>query len=87
MIVTRTCSRLRTAARRNFAGVIAAQAVGRVVVNRTGVGHLLGNNTEFVQFLDDLVRLYFQLPRQLIDSNLTHSQEIYLPALPLVTAC
>jgi hypothetical protein len=79
-IVTRTFSRVR-AARRNLAGVIAAQTVGHVVVDRTGVGHLLGD-AEFLQFLDDLARLYFQLSRQFIDSNLTHSQVIfYLPAL------
>jgi hypothetical protein len=79
-IVTRTFSRVRAACR-NLAGVIAAQTVGHVVVDRTGVGHLLGD-AEFLQFLDDLARLYFQLSRQFIDSNLTHSQVIiYLPAL------
>jgi hypothetical protein len=45
------------------------------------VGHLFGD-TEFVQLVDDLARLYFQLPRKLIDSDLTHIQAIYLPACP-----
>jgi hypothetical protein len=35
------------------------------------MGQRLGN-TEFVQFIDDLTRLHFELPRQLIDSDLTH---------------
>ncbi len=35
------------------------------------MGQRLGN-AELVQFIDDLTRLNFELPRQLIDSNLTH---------------
>jgi hypothetical protein len=29
-------------------------------------------DAELVQFIDDLTRLDFELPRQLIDSDLTH---------------
>jgi hypothetical protein len=29
-------------------------------------------DAELVQFIDDLTRLNFELPRQLIDSDLTH---------------
>jgi hypothetical protein len=54
-----------------FATVVTAQLVGFVVVDRTGVGYLLGD-AKFVQLVDDLARLHFQLPRQFIDSNLTH---------------
>jgi hypothetical protein len=54
-----------------FAAVIATQPLGFVFIDRTGVGNLFGN-TEFVELVDDLARLHFQLPRQLIDSNLTH---------------
>jgi hypothetical protein len=61
-------------------GVMSAQPIGHIVIDRAGVGHFLGN-AEFLQFLDDLSRLDFQLPRQLIDSDLTHIQEfVYLPA-------
>jgi hypothetical protein len=35
------------------------------------MGQRLGN-AELVQFIDDLTRLHFELPRQLIDSDLTH---------------
>jgi hypothetical protein len=35
------------------------------------MGQGLGD-AEFVQFIDDLTRLNFELPRQLIDSDLTH---------------
>jgi hypothetical protein len=35
---------------------------------------------EFVQLVDDLARLHFQLPRQLIDSNLTHIEAFRLTA-------
>jgi hypothetical protein len=55
-----------------FAAVVAAQLIGLVFIDRTGVGDLF-RNTEFVQFVDDLARLHFQLPRQLIDANLTHN--------------
>jgi hypothetical protein len=54
-----------------FAAVITAQLIGFVLVDRAGMGDLFGD-TEFVQLVDDLARLYFQLPRQFIDSNLTH---------------
>jgi hypothetical protein len=50
---------------------IAAQLDGVVVVDRAGMGQRLGD-TELVQFIDDLTRLHFELPRQLIDSDLTH---------------
>jgi hypothetical protein len=56
---------------RGVAAEIAAELVGVVVVNRTGMRQRLGD-AEFVQFIDDLTRLNFELPRQLIDSNLTH---------------
>jgi hypothetical protein len=45
------------------------------------VGQLFGH-AEFGELLDDLSRLYFELPRQLIDSDLTHIQAFYLPACP-----
>jgi hypothetical protein len=54
-----------------FAGVITAQLVGFVFVDRAGMGNFF-SDTEFVQLVDDLARLYFELPRELIDSNLTH---------------
>jgi hypothetical protein len=71
----------RSDANRAITGVIATEFVGHVIINRAGVGHLFGD-TEFVQLVDDLARLYFQLPRQLLDSDLTHIQAIYLPCLP-----
>jgi hypothetical protein len=52
-------------------GVITAQLVGLIFVDRAGMGNFF-SDTEFVQLVDDLARLYFELPRQLIDSNLTH---------------
>ncbi len=64
---------------RGIAGVIHAQFFGHIVVDRAGVGHFFGN-AEFRQLLYDLSRLDFQLPRQLIDSDLTHIQEFCLPA-------
>jgi hypothetical protein len=64
------------------AGIIPAQFLRHVVIDRTGVGHLLGN-AEFLQLLDDLPRLYFQLSRQFIDSNLAHIQQLFLPVCPL----
>jgi hypothetical protein len=57
--------------RRLIAAEIAPQLLGHVVFDRAGMGQRLGN-TEIVQFIDDLTRLDFELPRQLIDSNLTH---------------
>ena len=62
-----------------LARIIAAEALCPYLVNRAGVRHLLGN-AEFVELVDDLPRLYFQLPRQLIYSDLAHVQEVvYLP--------
>jgi hypothetical protein len=54
-----------------FATVVAANCVGLIVINGAGVRDLLGD-AELVQLVDDLARLDFELPRQLIDSNLTH---------------
>jgi hypothetical protein len=51
--------------------VITAQLIGLVFVDRAGVSDFF-RDPEFVQLVDDLARLYFQLPRQFIDSNLTH---------------
>ena len=59
--------------------VIPAQLIGLVFVDRAGVGDFFGD-AEFVQFVDDLARLHFQLPRQLIDSNLTHIEVFRLTA-------
>jgi hypothetical protein len=55
-----------------FTSVIPAQLIGLVFVDRAGVGDFFGD-PELVQFVDDLARLHFQLPRQFIDSNLTHN--------------
>jgi hypothetical protein len=55
-----------------FAVVVPPQLIGLVFVDRARVGDFFGD-AEFVQLVDDLARLHFQLPRQLIDSNLTHS--------------
>jgi hypothetical protein len=62
-----------------FAAIIAAKLLGLVFINRTGVRDLL-SDLEFVQLVDDLARLHFQLPRQLIDSNLTHIKVFRLTA-------
>jgi hypothetical protein len=62
-----------------FTTVIPAQLIGLVFVDRTGVGHFFGN-AEFVQLVDDLARLHFQLSRQFIDSNLTHIEAFRLTA-------
>jgi hypothetical protein len=56
---------------RCVAAEIAAQLLGIVVVDGAGMGQRLGD-AEFVKFIDDLTRLNFELPRQLIDSDLTH---------------
>jgi hypothetical protein len=50
---------------------IAPQLFGVVVVDWAGMGQGFGD-AELVQFIDDLTRLDFELPRQLIDSDLTH---------------
>ena len=55
-----------------FSAVVAAQLLGHIVVDRTGVGDFL-SDLEFVELVDDLARLNFQLSRQLIDSDLTHN--------------
>jgi hypothetical protein len=47
------------------------QPVGDLVVNRTGVGSLLGD-AELGQQLKKPVRLHLEFPRQLVDSDLTH---------------
>jgi hypothetical protein len=54
-----------------FAVVVTPQLIGLVFVDRARVGDFF-SDAEFVQLVDDLARLHFQLPRQLIDSNLTH---------------
>ena len=59
--------------------IVPAQLIGLIFVDRTGVGDLFGN-PEFVQFVDDLARLHFQLPRQFIDANLTHNEAFRLTA-------
>jgi hypothetical protein len=56
---------------RRVAAEIAPQLLGVVIVDGTRMGQRL-SDTELVQFIDDLTRLYLELPRQLIDSNLTH---------------
>jgi hypothetical protein len=74
------CAPLARAGGGGMRGVMNTQLFRHIVIDRAGVGHLLGN-AEFLQFLYDLSRLYFQLPRQLIDPDLTHIQEfVYLPA-------
>jgi hypothetical protein len=57
---------------RSVAAKIAPQLLGIIVVDRAGMGQGFGD-TELVQFIDDLTRLNFELPRQLIDSDLTHA--------------
>jgi hypothetical protein len=60
---------------RNKSGRVAAEITAQlqrvVVLDGTRMGQRLGDS-EFVQFIDDLARLDFELPRQLIDSDLTH---------------
>jgi hypothetical protein len=48
-----------------------AQLVRHVVVDRAGVG-LLVCYAEFGKFVEDLMRLHLELPRQLVDPNLSH---------------
>jgi hypothetical protein len=50
---------------------IPPQLHGVVVIDRAGMGQSFGD-AEVVQFIDDLARFNFELPRQLIDSDLTH---------------
>ena len=61
----------RRTRQQSFAAIVTAQLLRHVFVNRTGVGNFFGD-AEFVELVDDLARLHFQLPRQFIDSNLTH---------------
>jgi hypothetical protein len=56
---------------RRISGIVMPQPIRHVLVDRAGMGHLLGN-AEFMELIDDLARLYFQLPRQLINPDLTH---------------
>jgi hypothetical protein len=56
---------------RSIAAKEPTQLFSHVVFDRAGMGQRLGD-TEIVQFIDDLTRLDFELPRQLIDSDLTH---------------
>lgn len=78
--------RLRHADRDRFAAIIAPQLFGGVLFNRAGVGDVFGD-AEFVQFIDDFARFYFQLARQYIDSNLTHIVEAFrFYCLPLPVA-
>jgi hypothetical protein len=67
------------ARQQRFAAIIAAQLLGHVFVDRAGVRDFFGD-AEFVELVDDLARLHFQLPRQFIDSNLTHNKVFRLPA-------
>jgi hypothetical protein len=55
-----------------LASVIPAQLICLVFVDRAGVGDFFGD-AELVQLVDDLARLHFELPREFIDSNLTHN--------------
>jgi hypothetical protein len=64
-----------------FAAIVTAQLFSAFVIDRAGVSNFLGNS-EFVQFVDDLARLHFQLPRQFIDSNLTHIKAFRFYSLP-----
>ena len=66
-----------------FTVVVPSQLIGFVFVNRAGVGNLF-RDAEFVQLVDDLARLHFQLPRQLIDANLTHIEAFRLTAFTAV---
>jgi hypothetical protein len=68
-----------------FAAIVTAQLFSAFFIDRAGVSNFLGNS-EFVQFVDDLARLHFQLPRQFIDSNLTHIKAFRFYSLPQLTA-
>jgi hypothetical protein len=63
-----------------LAAVIASQLIGFVFVDRARMGDLFGD-AKFVQLVDDLARLDFQLPRQFIDSNLTHIEAVSFKCL------
>ena len=82
VIVNRNASAVRVGERPRrirLTLIVTAQLIGLIFVDRTGVGDFFGN-AEFVQFVDDLARLHFQLPRQLIDANLTHNEAFRLTA-------
>ena len=63
-------------ARRLGYGSLSAQAPAHqqslVVLQRAGMCFLL-RDAEFRKHFDDGVRLYFQLPGQLVDANFTHT--------------
>jgi hypothetical protein len=50
---------------------VTAQPIGQVVLERAGVGLLVGD-AELGQHLQKPGRLHFQLPSQLVDADLTH---------------
>jgi hypothetical protein len=50
----------------------AAEIQHHVVVERTGVGLLIGD-AQFRQQLQNDVRLDFEFPSQLVDANFTHT--------------
>lgn len=56
-----------------FVSKISAHFDCNVIINRTGVGLLL-LHPEFGQQVQDPAGLYFQLPRQFVNSNLTNEQ-------------
>jgi hypothetical protein len=68
-----------------FAPIVPAKLLGLVFINRAGMRYLL-SDLEFVELVDDLARLHFQLPRQFIDSNLTHIKAFRFYCLLLPTA-
>ncbi len=58
---------------RNIEAVQAAQLDGHVFIDRAGVRLLFGD-AQFREPVQDFVSLHFQLPRQLVDSNLLHRE-------------
>jgi hypothetical protein len=63
-----------------LAAVIPAQLIGYIFIDGARVRNLFGD-AQLVELVDDLARLHFELPRQLIDSNLTHVKTfVYLTA-------
>jgi hypothetical protein len=53
-----------------------------VVFERTGMGFLLGN-PDFGQHIENRFALDFQLPSQIVNSNLTHPPLLFLRTVPL----
>jgi hypothetical protein len=51
--------------------VVPTQLDRHIFVNRAGVGLFLGNS-QLREQLQNFVSLYFQLPRQLVNANLSH---------------